>query len=837
MTASVQATRRGRGKAADSLVASYRPLPGVYDEMTDGNGRLRPHWEPLIAAFDGLGAAELSHRFEVANRSLRDSGVFYRVYDETGGGERPWPLSHVPLVIPAKEWEALSAGLVQRARLLESVMADAYGPASLVSSGVLPAAAIAGSPEFLRPLVGVKPAGGRHLRLYAADLGRGPDGRWWVIGDRTQAPSGAGYAIENRLALSRAMPEVFRTLKVERLAAFFQAFRSGLVELAGKEEARLCLLTPGPLNETYFEHAYLARYLGFLLVEGADLTVRDGVVYVRTISGLKRADVLLRRLDSDFADPLELNDRSRIGVPGLVQAVRQGSVAVANALGSGLIEARALMSFLPALGRAVLGEDLALPNVATWWCGQPAERAIVEEDLGEMAIAPAFGGTLAGLLQRQAVIGSDLDEKGRAALKDLIGRRGIDVVGQEIVRLSTMPVWANGKLEPRPFVLRVYVAATPDGWTVMPGGFCRISPKSDARAVNLQQGGTSADVWVIADGPVREASLLPSPERVAVRRASGTLPSRAADNLFWLGRYLERAEATLRLVRGVVSRLGDPATDASQSAALALLEVWGAAPIGAVGKPAFVALGALERRDLNGAVPALVTAARNAASVIRERLSPDAWRALTDLEVLFAPRTSGGRLSEGDAFERSNAALKSLAAFSGLAQENMNRLAGWRFLELGRRLERALATARFVRQFGLPGAPSRGLDLLLELADSQITYRSRYVVAAARVPVVDLATLDPDNPRSIAFQVDAVARHLSELPEGDALREPSPPLRIALRLQAELRTASAEEIDAAELLRIDAALMRLSNEIALRFFTHRGGPGAPRHVTSWDSLG
>src|SRR6266545_1067912 len=348
------------------LVAAYRPLPGVFDEMMDGEGQLRAHWQPFLAMLVGLGPEETNRRFAAADRHLRDSGVFYRVYEDPAGVERTWPLSHVPLLIDAADWTELKTGLIQRAELLEAVLADAYGPARLVREGRLPAAVIAGNPEFMRPLVGVKPPGGAHLRLYAVDVGRAPDGCWWVLSDRTQAPS-------------RAMPDIYRASSVERLAPFFQAFQAELSSLNRRDDSRVCLLTPGPMNETYFEHAYLARYLGFLLVEGEDLTVRDDGVFIRTVSGLKRAEVLVRRLDSDFADPLELSVRSRLGVPGLVQAIRDGTVTMANALGSGLVEARALLSFMPALAPALLGSELLVPNVATGCLGQErARREIID---------------------------------------------------------------------------------------------------------------------------------------------------------------------------------------------------------------------------------------------------------------------------------------------------------------------------------------------------------------------------------------------------------------------------------------------------------------------------
>src|SRR5580700_1092651 len=369
--------------ALRQLVAGYRPLPGIFDEMMDGDGRVRAHWQPFLSMLAALGAEEINRRFAAADRYLRDSGVFYRVYEDAAGSERPWPLSHIPLLIEPSEWRELEAGLTQRAELLEAVLADCYGPASLTREGRLPAALIAGNPEYLRPLVGVAPPGGAHLRFYAVDVGRGADGRWWVLDDRAQAPSGAGYAIENRLALSRAIPDIYRLSRAERLAPFFQAFQAELAALGRHDDAHICVLTPGPMSETYFEHAYLARYLGFLLVEGEDLSVRDDGVFVRTVSGLQRTEVLLRRIDADFADPLELNAASRLGAPDLLQAVRDGKVVMVNALGAGLVEARAMLAFLPALAPTVLGTDLLMPNVATWWLGR--------DDIREEMIAKLDG--------------------------------------------------------------------------------------------------------------------------------------------------------------------------------------------------------------------------------------------------------------------------------------------------------------------------------------------------------------------------------------------------------------------------------------------------------------
>jgi len=816
----------------ERFVSGYRPLPGIFDEMMDGDGRVRAHWQPFLSSLAALGSDEINRRFAAADRYLRDSGVFYRVYEDAAGIERPWPLSHMPLIIEPSEWRHLEAGLVQRAELLEAVLADAYGPATLTAEGRLPAALIAGNPEFLRPLVGVAPPGGAHLRFYAVDVGRGADGRWWVLSDRAQAPSGAGYAIENRLALSRAIPDIYRTIRVERVAPFFQAFQAELLSLNRQDDARICLLTPGPMNETYFEHAYLARYLGLLLVDGEDLIARDDGVFIRTVAGLRRTEVLLRRIDADFADPLELNAASRLGVAGLLQAVRDDKVVIINSLGAGLVEARALLAFLPALAPVVLGSDLAIPNVATWWLGRADVREEMIGQLDSMVIAPAFTEQFAdGRLPGEA-LGAGLDDAQRRALTQSIADRGIDYVVQEAVTLSSMPVWRDGRLQPRPFTLRLFLAKVGERWQVMPGGFVRIAEGADPRAVSLQRGAATADAWVLAHGPVAETTMLP-PERMQVQRAAGLLPSRAADNLFWVGRYVERAEATLRLVRAIINRLAE--ADGAASPVIVsireLLGAWSAIPESTHLAPAAaMARAALTRGDLDGALPRLTGAARTAASVIRDRFSPDAWRAINDLAVMIAAPLVIGP-TESAIAERVEAALRIISSLSGLAQENMTQLAGWRFLELGRRIERALLTCRLVRCFAGTGAPEGGLDVLLELADSQISYRQRYVMIAARAPVIDLVVLDPNNPRSVVFQLDRIETHLGALPRRNSAGRLSPVQQIAASIATRLRTAEAPAVDEALILDVEQGLMKLSDAIGVSYLTSN-----ERSDAVWEAL-
>lgn len=824
-------SQRGKQDRRERLLGSYAPLPGVHDEMVAPDGSIRPQWEGLLDEWTNFSADELLRRIALAERHLSDAGVSYRIRNEAAlddmlAGERSWPMSHMPLPIAEDEWRAIEKGVAQRAGLLEAVLRDLYGPGRLVEEGALPAAAIAGSPDFLRPLKGASVPGGQHLQVYACDLGRGPDGRWWVLGDRTQAPSGAGYALENRLAMARAFPDLYRAMNVERLASFFQGFRAGLVSRARRADPRICLLTPGPLSETYFEQAYLARYLGFLLVEGGDLVMRDDMVHVRTIAGLKRADVIWRRIDGDYADPLELNAASRLGVAGMLHAIRRDNVVLANSPGSGVVESRALMSFLPKLCRKVMGEDLLLPNVATWWCGQAHERDEVLERFDSMAISPAFRPEFRGPGNDEPMLVSEMAKPARDALIESIRSRGLDYVGQEIVKISTMPVLGtDGVLQPRPFALRVYATATPDGWRVMPGGFCRTSDRLDARAVNMGEGARSSDVWVLSQKPVDQVSLLPPPDQIKIRRVVGNLPSRVADNLFWLGRYLERAEGVLRLTRTLLGRMIDadvriPGQQDAVKRLSGLLVAWGAAP---GGRTPLIrqANAALHGVDHYGSAAACIREAKRTASVTRERLSIDAWRLIGDLTRRL-DRESSTLGTEGEGFETADRALRGLAAFAGLAEENMIRGDGWRFLEIGRRLERAVTTCRFARHFGDQNAQAESLDVLLDLIDCQITYRSRYLTGVAFHPVIDLVLFDEHNPRSVAFQIARLDGEVAALPtvRGDGLMEA--PRRISLKLAADVATSRTDQVDRSFILMVEQRLMSLSEAVANRYFLQSG---------------
>jgi uncharacterized circularly permuted ATP-grasp superfamily protein/uncharacterized alpha-E superfamily protein len=817
----------GKARPGNRRVAQwardYVRLPGIPDEYIGQDGAPRAVWSRFFDAFASLSPGDIERRFGSADRHLREAGVTYRAPGETA--DRLWPLSHLPLLIDEADWQQLTSGIAQRAQLLELVLSDLYGEGRLVAEGAIPAAAIAGSTEYLRSVCGVKPPGGRYLSIYAADVGRGPDGRWWVLGDRTQAPSGAGYALENRLVLSRAFTSLYKSMNVERVAPFFEAFRDSLRASADRDEPRIGLLTPGAFSETYFEHATLARYLGFLLVEGDDLAVSGDRIHIRTVAGLKRLDVLLRRVDSNSLDPLELEASSQLGVPGLIDVVRKNGIVVANMPGSGVMEARALLGFLPSLSERFFGEDLKMPHIATWWCGQKAAREEVLSRLDEFAIEGAYGRGVPGF-GRGPVLASELSASERERLTTAISDRGIDYVGQELVRLSTTPVWDNGRITPRPFVLRVFAAATPEGWTIMPGGFCRIADQPDARAVSMGDGARAADVWVVTDKAVSTATLLPAVDTVRIRRIAGWVPSRAADNLFWLGRYLERAEATLRLVRALGTQR-DPGKGSSTvlhsvERIQRLLVTWGATSQASRAQPAKIAAEALQSEEKFGSALSLVRSAQRTATSLRERLSPDAWQVITEMTARLAREVE----DDDGVVSAAELTLQELASFAGLAQENMNRAAGWRFLEMGRRAERAINTVRFARQFAYDEAGGEDLDILLTLVDCQITYRSRYLVGPLLAPVRDLVVLDPYNPRSAAFQVSALNDHIASLPtlkEGGLIERPQ---RLAVALQATLTTAEAASLDTRTLFALEQDLLTLADAIGSHYFPH--GPNASR---------
>ncbi len=728
------------------LFARYRPLPGVPDELADASGAMRPAWRRFITHMSALTPVEVSAAFARGERHLADSGVFFRKYGDKTGAGRDWPFSPVPVILPDTEWRHIEAGLIQRADLMEAVVADLYGANRLVSDGHLPASLIAQNPEWLRPMVGVTPRSGHFLHFLAFEIGRGPDGGWWVLSDRTDAPSGAGFALENRVAASRVFPDLYRDANVHRLAGFFRSFRDALDQMRIDPASRLGILTPGPLTDTYYEQAYIARYLGLTLLEGGDLIVQDGRLQVRTVRGLAPVDVLWRRMDGVWSDPLELREDSQLGTPGLMSVLRQGRVTMVNALGVGVLETQALMAFLPKICRVLMGKPLLMPNVATWWCGQNAELAHVRAHAKRMMIGPAMATRMPFESGAVHAIGGELRGANDADLHDWLTDNAGDLVGKELVTLSTTPVYKGDALVPRPMTLRVFLARTSEGWQVMPGGFARIGSSPDTTAISMRNGGSVADVWIVGDKPVEPVTMLTARSTPFVRVQPGPLPSRAADNLFWLGRYIERTEGLLRLVRAYNSRLvkaaSEPLLDVVRQRLKAYqIDATEAFPTGLV-------------ETLGSAV--------YSASQIRDRFSVDGWAALKDME------TSMNRIAlkaepGSDAALVMSVMLRKIAGFSGLVHENMYRAAGWQFLTIGRSMERAAMMTDLLAAVADPKSPDGGLDLAIEVGDSIMIHRQRYAVLTNRENVVDLLALDPSNPRSVRFHLGIMGKWVEVL--------------------------------------------------------------------------
>ncbi|MGR3551706.1 circularly permuted type 2 ATP-grasp protein [Pseudooceanicola sp.] len=793
-----------RSGAKSPLLEAYAPTDGVADELFDRDGAMRPVWKPFIEMLSALPEDALRAKFERGRQYLRDAGVYFRQYSEDPLNERDWPLSNLPVLLHETEWADICAGLSQRADLLEMVMADLYGPARLLSEGHLPPRLVTENAHWKRPMVGVEPRGGHYLHYLAFEIGRSPDGSWLVLGDRTQAPSGAGFALENRMAMRRVFPEDYPNAHTLRLSGFFEAFRETLHSLATanrSEPHAYGLLTPGRANDGFFEHLYIARYLGLLLLEGEDIVVQNGQAMVRTIEGPEPLGLLWRRIDANFSDPLDFHPDSRIGVPGLMDAVRSGSLAMVNALGSGVLETRALMAFLPRISEVLTGRPLHMSNIATWWCGDEAARAFVRENVHQLLIAPAMSVDLPFDSNSETVRGVEPE------IVQLLDHDAPDLIGQEAVTLSTTPTWRETDKGPRvtpgPMTVRVFAARTAKGWTFMQGGYARIGPEGDATALAMQRGGSVADVLILSDDRVPDPkSVLPTPDVVgehAAQTEAGALPARAADNLFWLGRYIVRFEDVARLLRAYHLRLAT--SDRADDKLLDYIAE-DLAPLGIdVDQP--VPDGLLNR----------LQAAHNCAAKVRDRFSTDGWYALSDL--ITTTREMAASAQPGDDAARAmSVLLRKTAGFSGMVNDNMYRFFGWRFLTIGRALERADSLAAVLETYADPEAPEGALDIALEVADGRMAHRRRYALGATRETVVDLLAHDAGNPRSVLYQVREVQTLAEALPGAALSARPGVLVRQLLPIRTQLEVGQAADMTTEALGDLRLALSGMSDLLA-----------------------
>jgi uncharacterized circularly permuted ATP-grasp superfamily protein/uncharacterized alpha-E superfamily protein len=840
------------------LLAGYPASPDSFDEMLDDSNQPRAHWRTLLDSLAHESPDVMRKRTESVQRQVRENGVTYNVYTDDKGMQRPWDLNVLPMILPHDEWVAIEAAVIQRASLMNRLLIDVYGEQKMLAERLLPPALIHGHAGFLRPAHGMQHKDGIALHFYAIDLARAPNGRWWAVADRTQAPSGAGYALENRSVISRTFPDLLRDLKIHHLAGFFDTMRDSLAAwgrqcaassegeapLGERETPLIVLLTPGPYNETYYEQAYLARYLGLPLVEGSDLTVRNGIVWHKALSGMQRVHVIMRRVDDDYCDPLELRSDSALGVAGLAEAARRGNVLIANSLGSSLLESGALLGFLPSLCKRLLGEPLKMPSVATWWCGESAALEEVIKRLDQLIIKPSFP-----QLREFPVFGKDLTGDARTAFINKLRANPKNYVAQELVRLSQAPVWKSDsgtRLSARAIGLRVYACATAKGYVVMPGGLTRVATGLDSRIITMQRGGGSKDTWIQASNQVEVHGLL---KRTITSedliRDDTHLSSRVAENLFWFGRNAERCDNTARLLRVTLNFLSNvgPANRGDEWPTVVALCSW----FGLIefkkktqsqsqsqaqsGKTAALPSdtmieAALLLAVVSPDVPGLARQQQQlyrSASQLRERFSVDNWRALT--QMVQSVSSADDRPSQSEAMTILDDATAALMTLSGFALDGMTRDLGWRFLSLGRRLER-LQFQAVTLQHALGMQANGNLDWLLELSDCIITYRARYRAQPEWLPVLDLLLLDESHTRSVLFQLEGILKSMTKIsltyggPCGEEQLELLRNELVLLEPDTDLYCGNAHLIDL--LHRIQLASAAMSEQISVQFFSYTG---------------
>jgi uncharacterized circularly permuted ATP-grasp superfamily protein/uncharacterized alpha-E superfamily protein len=829
---------------------SYSTGAGTYDEMLDEQGRVRPHWAYLMRSLQELGNTEVELRHKEALKLLRENGVTYNVYGDPDGTNRPWQLDPVPLLISGEEWHDVEDGLLQRAELLNLILADLYGPRELIKKNLLPLEQIYNHGGFLRACDQVKLPGRHQLILYAADLARGPDQKMWVIGDRTQAPSGAGYALENRVAVSRVLPNVFRHSHAHRLLRFFQSMQAGLNAIAPPhaESPRVVVLTPGPFNETFFEHAYLASFLGYPLVQGDDLTVRDGYVWMKSLTGLQRVDVIMRRVDDTYCDPLELRDDSRLGVPGLLEVARRGNVALANPLGSSILENPGIQPFLPGIAKHFLGQPLKLPSAATWWCGQRREKDYVLANLERLVIKPI--NRTSGL---RSVFGHQLSRNELAEWRDRIRARPELYVGQEHVSFSTAPCVTADGFESRKVLLRCFGVARHNGYEFMPGGLARSAPEKGDMPISSQMGSISKDVWVIATEPQHGETVSQVGSLAPRNGHNNALPSRAADNIYWVGRYAERAEASTRLLRATVKKLyinTDGGSADYESCVHSLLRsitsLTGTWP-GFFEKDAEKLLQSPEAELLSVALDehragSLAHGLRSLVKsgfAVRDLWSSDTWRVMDELEEHLVQSRQLGDGTLWQMQEHMDKLITALSAFSGLVMESMTRGNGWLFLDIGRRLERGLLLISTLRTaFSVrhgDGVETQLIEALLDTSDNLICYRQHYRSYFELSSFFELLLLDEHNPRSLAYQVARLQEHVAKLPRAQTGQRLSVEERLALEASSLLSLANLDDLLVVsedgirehldqQLSRLYYLLSALSDTVTATYFRHGNAP-------------
>lgn len=821
----------------------YSVTPGIADEVFDPEGLVRPQWTYLLDSLHELGADAFQERFEKARRILRDDGATYNIYSDKDSPSRTWNLDLIPSIITSEQWADIESGLLERAELFDLIFKDLYGPRNLIRQGVIPPEAVFAHSGFLRACQGIRLPSEHDLILHAVDMIRSDTGEVCIITDRTQSPSGAGYALENRTVMSRVLPSLFRDSHVHRLASFFHRYRQTLTSLSPNQgDPRVVILTPGAYNETYFEHAYLANYLGLRLVQSGDLMVRNGYVWMKSLDGLSRVDVILRRVDDSYCDPVELRGDSQLGIPGLLEVIRSGRVVMANPLGSGVLENPIFLKYLPAISKNILGRELRLKSVPTYWCGDAQDLEYVLTNIQRLVIKPiARGG------ESRSIFAAELTAEKLNALQARIKANPLQFVAQPSLKVSHVPTFMSGRLEPRPAILRSFAVASGSSYTVMPGGLTRVGLAPNSLLISNQTGAQSKDTWVLDSEPETARSQADGPDEVPVTDADLiSLPSRVVENLFWMGRYAERAESSLRILRTVFVLFNADqyiSLNCKRIVLQTLTEVTATqpgfinAPDELIENPEEELLMIIKDSQRLGSVRSNLNAMINSADESKELLSSDTLRVINDVRDALGEldTTLAGELTSAPE-EALDPLVSALMALSGLAQESMVRDFGWRFMELGKRLERSLLTTTLIQNMLITDEPEADQVILVEAMllsmESLISYRRRYHARIGVQSSLELMLLDTSNPRSLLYQLEQLHAQIEALPiPNDALHELSSKERAILECETIIKLSLLDELGTREggkrihlesrLLRIKTLLSTLSNIISDSYFDHR----------------
>ena len=790
-----------------SVVQSYDTTLAKQCPAETVDDRRLPHDEKLLEALDRIGMKRLAGRRKEAQRLLRENGATHNVFD-LFEAPRTWQFDPVPLIINAQEWQQIEAGLIQRAELLNRILADIYGPRRLLEKGLLPPELVFTHRGFLWPCADLLPPDQRHLNVYSANLTRGRDGRFWVLEDRSMPQRGSGYALENRIVLTRSFPRLFQDFQVHRLAMYYRALRNSLSLMArhNRNDPRIVVLTPGPEDPTYFEHAYFAGYLGYPLIQGGDLIARNGCVWMKSLGGLRQVDVIIRRLEDERCDPLELRGDSLFGIPGLLEAIRLGNVVTANAIGSGVLENPALLAFLPGLCRQLLGEELKLPSIATWWCGQARERDFVLNNLEKLIVRPIH--PIVGVKDLVPGQGSHAQ---RTSWRNRILAQPYLYVGQEPACPATSPSFVSDKIESRPCIFSAFLTAHDGSYMVMPGGLARSNIKtSDPHVVSLE-GEICKDTWVLTAEPDKQVNLWRQAQpNQLIEPLLGPMPSRTAENLFWAARYAERTEATARLLRSILLKLResnefhDPDDRENLHYLLrALTHVTSTFP-GFVGKnaeelladPRGELLSLAKDIERPGSLRASLRGLRRSTYAVRDQLPADAWRVVDNMQQHWNPRLTRYQIGSGRLHESISQLILQLVAFSGLTHENMSRETAWLMLNIGRRLERAQNLINLLRATLVPcyapNVEAQMMETVLATSNSLIVFRRRYRSFMQLSTVLELLLMDDNYPRSLAYQLCQLQQHLNELPREKLTTRPQADEKVITEAATRLKQANCK---------------------------------------------